>query len=142
MNRAAASTLRSTRRTASGALSSPAMPGATVTLAFPARAEYLRLLRLATADAGSRAGLDVEEIDDLKIAASEACCMVLGGEEPIVLTFSIEDDCVAIEGSTAVPTLPENELSRLLISAVVDEHDLDHGDGGQARFRLVKRHRP
>ena len=38
-----------------------------VTVTFPAVPEYLRLARIATADAASRAGLDYEQIDDVRI---------------------------------------------------------------------------
>ena len=47
-----------------------------VTVTFPAAPEYLRLARIATADAASRAGLDYEEIDDVRIAVSELCSLV------------------------------------------------------------------
>ena len=97
------------------------MVGPQITLTFPARAEFLRLVRLTSADAGSRAGLDYEEIDDLKIAASEACSLVLGSEGPLTL---VRDD----------------ELARALIVAVVDDYEITDGSG-RTQFRMVKRRR-
>ena len=47
-----------------------------MTVTFPAVPQYLRLARIATADAASRAGLDYEEIDDVRIAVSELCSVV------------------------------------------------------------------
>jgi serine/threonine-protein kinase RsbW len=115
------------------------MARAQITLTVPARPEFLRLVRLASADAGSRVGLDYEEVDDLKIAASEACSLVLGTEDPLTLVFTLEDGSVTIEGSTvAVPR--DDELARALIVAVVDDYEIS-GTEGTTRFRVVKRHR-
>ena len=112
-----------------------------ITLTFPAQPEYLRLVRLASADAGSRAGFDYEEIDDLKIAASELCSLVLGSDVPVTLAFSLEPDSVTIEGSAGRLAAEDTELSLTIIGAVVDEHEISDGHG-HTRFRLVKRHRP
>lgn len=115
------------------------MDGPQVTLTFPARAEYLRLVRLASADVGSRVGLDYEEIDDLKIATSELCSLVLNSGAPLTLAFTLDDDRVTIEGSASVEALRESELSRSLVTAVVDEYEITTADG-RTTFRLVKRH--
>jgi serine/threonine-protein kinase RsbW len=116
------------------------VPEPQITLSFPARPEYLRLVRLATADAGSRAGFDYEEIDDLKIAASEACSLVLGSDDPVTLVFTLRDDGVTIEGSAHGATVERNDLSLAIIGAVVDEHAIDDGSDATT-FRLVKRRR-
>jgi len=113
-----------------------------VTLEIPAAPEYLRLARMASADAGSRAGLDYEEIDDLRIAVTELCHLV-GGEGPgtLRLEFVVEDGRVEIDGSVSGATPGEpNEFSAAIISAVVDEHDVREGEGDRG-FHLVKRHR-
>src|SRR6185503_7742133 len=71
-----------------------------VVLSFPCDPTYLRLARLATSDAGSRAGFDFEEIDDIRIAVSELCSAVAtdaGGS--MTLEFRLEDGALVIEGS-------------------------------------------
>ena len=50
-----------------------------ITITFPGTPEFLRLARLTSADAGSRAGFDYEDIDDLRIAVSELCTLISGG---------------------------------------------------------------
>ena len=90
------------------------------------------------ADAGSRVGLDYEEIDDLKIAASEACSLVLESPEPLTLVVTLDDESVVIHGSAA--TKPrDDEFAQALIVAVVDDYEVS-ADGGHSQFRLVKRH--
>ena len=117
----------------------PSMP-ARIELSFPAQAEFLRLVRLASADVGSRAGLDYEEIDDLKIAVSESCSLVLGGDEPLRLEFELADSCVTVEGGGVANGEVDRTLSLAIIGAVVDEHEVTHRDG-RTHFRLVKHHR-
>jgi serine/threonine-protein kinase RsbW len=116
--------------------------GPRITLNFPAKPDFLRLARLTSADVGSRAGFDVEEIDDLRIAVSELCHLVsrADGTGAVLLTFTLDDDTVEVAGEG--PGAPEGdvELSERIIEAVVDEHELRSGPGG-GEFHLVKRRR-
>jgi serine/threonine-protein kinase RsbW len=110
-----------------------------ISLSFPATPDFLRLARLASADAGSRAGFDVEEIDDLRIAVSELCHLVsrADGTGAVELTFTLRDGAVEVDGRG--PGAPEGdaELSERIVAAVVDDHELKNGGGGGA-FHLVK----
>ncbi len=112
-----------------------------VTLVVPAAADYLRLARLASADAGSRAGFDYEEIDDLRIAVTELCHLLIGegttGE--LTLEFTAADGTVAVAGHAGQPGAPnDNDFSETILSQVVDTHTVrDDADG--RRFELVKR---
>lgn len=47
--------------------------GDSVSLSIPAKAEYVSVARMCTAAAVSRWGLDVEGIEDIKVAVAEAC---------------------------------------------------------------------
>src|SRR5436853_3610793 len=85
-----------------------------VTLVVPATAEYLRLMRLASADLATRGGFDYEEIEDLKIAVSELCHLLIGagGEGDVTLELRSLADGVLIEGHAASPgRLVDNEFS-------------------------------
>ena len=101
-----------------------------MTVTFPAVPEYLRLARIATADAASRAGLDYEEIDDVRIAVSELCSLV-----------SLDPEATRHPGVPGRPPVADrrgrvahrarrrsagNELSEAIIAAVADEHSLEH----------------
>ena len=80
------------RAYAGGAYAQRHMPNPPVTVTFPATPEYLRLARLATADAASRAGLDYEEVDDVRIAVSELCSLVsLDAAASVTLSFVTAD---------------------------------------------------
>src|SRR5262249_57635143 len=99
--------------------------GMTISVTFPAEAEYLRLARIAAADAASRAGFDIEEIDDLRIAVSESCAQFTGADGVISLQFTHSAGRLVVDGTaTFADWHGPDELSQALIEAVVDEHDI------------------
>ena len=110
-----------------------------ITITFPGSPDFLRLARLTSTDAGSRAGFDFEDMDDLRIAVSELCALI--GSAPgaeITLSFAVGDDGVAVEGRATPGAVADNPLSRTIVEAVVDELELSAADGS-ASFRCVKR---
>jgi len=119
------------------------MEAARVVLTVPADASFVRLIRLAAADAGSRAGLTLEEIDDLRIAVGELCVQIMGpGEAPSSLTFAISPGRVEIDG--VGPPAPESdftEIAESIVSAVADAHDVST-DGHIRQFHLTKHSTP
>jgi serine/threonine-protein kinase RsbW len=111
-----------------------------VTLTFPATPDYLRLARIATADAASRAGLDYEEIDDVRIAVSELCSLVSGvALGDVQLSFVVEPGRLVVEGESATgdAVIVGNDLSQTIVNAVAEEHSLESSNG-TTRFRVVK----
>jgi serine/threonine-protein kinase RsbW len=110
-----------------------------ISITFPATPAFLRLARLTSADAGSRAGFDYEDIDDLRIAVSELCGLISGAPSgDITLRFQIEDGVVEVEGHASQGTLVENEFSRMIVDAVVEGLELQ-SDGEATMFRCMKR---
>ncbi len=116
-----------------------------IVLTIPGTPDFLRLARMAAADAASRVGLTYEEIDDLRIAVDELCFAVMGEEganAPLTLVYQIHPGAVAVRGSCPAPsngaTPAQSELSRTIVAAVVDEHELGQQDGARC-FRLLKR---
>jgi serine/threonine-protein kinase RsbW len=111
-----------------------------VTITFPGTPEFLRLARLTSADAGSRAGFDYEDIDDLRIAVSELCALIAGTPGGhLTLAFSVEAGGVTVDGRAEPGLLVDNELSRAIVEAVVDEFELSAPDDGATAFHCVKR---
>jgi serine/threonine-protein kinase RsbW len=109
-----------------------------ITITFPAAPEFLRLARLTSADAGSRAGFDYEDIDDLRIAVSECCALIAAGQNGTInLEFSVEAGRVTVGGSATPGTLADNALSRTIVEAVVDGLELGTGEGS-ASFAFAK----
>jgi len=116
-----------------------------VTLAVPARPEYVRLARLTAAGVASRVGFSYDDVEDLRIAVDELCYLLVGAEgRPggIMLRFTVDDAELVIVGEgTARPEPVEfAELSEQLLSALVDEYRIDQDDDAVA-IRLVRRRR-
>jgi anti-sigma regulatory factor (Ser/Thr protein kinase) len=123
--------------------------GRTVSLAIPAKPDYVVLARLALSAVCRLSPLAPEEVADLKLAITEASNYLMGGErrqssreEPegdgrLTFQFELADDslelCVSGEEMPTV-SAEERELSIALIKATVDSYE--YGDG---TMRLTKR---
>jgi serine/threonine-protein kinase RsbW len=120
-----------------------------VELSIPIQSDLILLARLTAATVASRAGFDVEEVDDLRLAVDELCVLVAddGGAGRLRLTFTAAGDtievvCALDGGESQDGGRPdehgERELSVRILDALVDEHG-EEFDGGQRRGWLRKR---
>jgi serine/threonine-protein kinase RsbW len=77
----------------------------TIDLRIPPRPEYISVARLAAAAVAARQAFTYDEIEDLKVAVSEACGVLIrsrrGGGDPIALHFVQETDALDITIETA-----------------------------------------
>lgn len=113
-----------------------------VCLLVPPRSCHLRAVRLVAAEAGGRAGLDVSELDDLRIAVDELCyALMAASDRRLLLRVIVEQGRVIVRGSGFLrpgarpPALPT--VSELIVDAVSDHYALDH-DGDKLSFVVVK----
>ena len=112
-----------------------------VSLTIPARPDYLVLARLALSAVCRLTPLSPEEVADLKLAITEAAndyvdeSRPLDDESRLSFGFHLLDDRLAmdLEGPDSDQSAMEQELSRAIIEATVDEVDF-----GTGRTRLVK----
>jgi hypothetical protein len=117
-------------------------PGRTVSLAVPAKPDYVVLARLALSAVCRLSPLAPEEVADLKLAITEAATFIMGGERRmsareqegpesrLTFTFDLGDDSLGLGVSGAeLPTVSdeERELSLALIRATVDSYDYSDG---------------
>jgi hypothetical protein len=116
-----------------------------VDLVIPASSDFLRTLRLVAADAAARAGLDLAEIEDFRIAVDELSYAVMTAtDHHLQLTFRTDEDTVVARGSArrrcggGAPTL--TELSRTIVSGVCDWFELA-GQRSEIVFVVVKQAR-
>ena len=115
-----------------------------VELTLPADSRLVRLVRLMASGLASTAGFDVDDLDDLRIGVDEVVAALLEGGDgsPLVLRFRLQAAEVSLEGETpggGTPLEEERlELSRQILEAVVDEHDVSV-NGGRVTVRVSKR---
>jgi serine/threonine-protein kinase RsbW len=112
-----------------------------VSLTIPARPDYLVLARLALSAVCRLTALSPEEIADLKLAITEAAndyvdeSRPLEDESRVSFSFRLLDDRLSMElsGPGSTVSAVEQELSRAIIEATVDECSFGNG-----RTLLVK----
>jgi len=127
-----------------------------VELTIPARGDLLVLARLTAATLGTRAGFDIEDIEDLRLAVEELSLSVSTGAGVLHLRFDVEAGCVAVEctqlpsaeraDGESTPAAGEgepivahpDELSIQIIEALVDDHGREMTGSGP-RAWMVKR---
>jgi serine/threonine-protein kinase RsbW len=123
-----------------------------VRVVVPAAPPFVRLVRLAAADVGARAGFSLDDIDDLRVAVDELC-FTLTGQHGVAsgrldVTFELGTDEVVVRGigrfeqnngqDRRVP--PPEEISEQILRAVLDELELER-EAPEPSFRAVKRRR-
>lgn len=125
----------------------------TVEVTIPAKPEFISVARLTAATVAARQSFTYDEIEDLKIAVSEACsALILAGTAgaPLALRFILEPDVLDIRIETLGPGLKlgsispgekpdEGQLGVFLMQCLVDTVDIRRGEQGKTELRLVKR---
>ncbi len=107
--------------------------GDAVDLSLPVQSDLIILARLTAATVASRAGFDVEEVDDLRLAVDELCVLVIDGagtgrlnlrfitsDGGIEVICSLDESGAAQEGNE--DDHGERDLSARILEALADEH--------------------
>ena len=144
-----------------GSMSAPGFVGAKdlqrVELSLPADARMLFLARLTAAAVATRAELDYEQVEDLRLAIDELGIALLGsgtGGGQIALLFQWDAEGVLDVVGTRIPegdpssnghgpgetTVPLSfELSERILDALVDDHGADTIGGVHRAWLRVRR---
>jgi serine/threonine-protein kinase RsbW len=124
--------------------------GDRIELKVPARGDLIVLARLVTSAISARAGFDIEELEDLRLAVGELCLLTMQGHDArygdLCLELNVLDDAIAIDctlkGAAPGDGGPDEDesarLSEQILDALVDEHGRESQDGS-ARAWLRKR---
>lgn len=112
-----------------------------IRLSLPALHPYGRVARLAITGLASRNGYSYDDVEDLRIAVGELFGILVPEERSdarLRLTCVLLPDALDItaERVPAAPVGRITDLSRQILAAVVDRHEIDASDG---RIRIVKR---
>lgn len=127
-----------------------------VDLDVPVSADLLVLARLTAAAVASRAGFNVEEIDDLRLAVDELCLPLVRaapagrlhlcyrlGEDAIEITCSVTGDGAGrLTGGPSITfgqPHPDDTLSARILDALVDEHG--HATVGEGSRHWLRKRR-
>jgi serine/threonine-protein kinase RsbW len=130
--------------------------GDRVQLVFPARGDLVVLARLVTSAISARAGFDIEDLEDLRLAVGELCLLALQGSDAkhgdLSLNFVVSPDAIDISCSLvgAAPAastesadgVEADQLSEQILAALVDEHGRTQEDGSATAWLRKRRKGP
>jgi serine/threonine-protein kinase RsbW len=116
-----------------------------VNLVIPAKNDFVSVARLAISGIANRMGFSYDEIEDLKLAVSEACTNAVdakctNGEGDIKVSCNIFSNRLEIEvmdegksglfeNNPPVQTLREQDLGIYLIESLMDQVDIQEEGG-------------
>lgn len=93
---------------------------------FPAKAEYATSLRLLFAGLGSRAGFDLEQVEDLKVVAVEFLNMAVR-EEKDCLAMEVTLKGEEVEISSQLHFDQEDDLTLKIMESLCDQVQCEEG---------------
>lgn len=119
--------------------------GYRVVLTVPALGEFARTVRIAAAELATRAGMDLDDIEDVRLAVEEAFVFaserIVGGD--LTFTFDISPGVIELEVTRLAAGSQERadageRYARFILESICDEFDLVE-EGETAKIRIVKR---
>jgi serine/threonine-protein kinase RsbW len=122
-------------------------PGDEVRLSVPPATAYVGPVRSLAAGLAARLDLDLDHVEDLRLAVSEACAVLLPLAAPhgrLDVTLRVVDAGLEVQLTTttsAGDVLAEESFAWTVLHALADEVDHDVRDG-VARLRLTFRPAP
>lgn len=110
-------------------------PVDTITLSLPARSEFLSMARSVVAAAAARLPITYDEVDDIRLAATEAVghLVIVSDSADAVVTIEIRTNSEALEVMASLdhlppewpPTSPEELLTWQILTGLVDSARFD-----------------
>lgn len=96
-----------------------------VKLILPSKPDYVGVARLTTSAIANNIGLNIEEIEDMKVVIAEACTNALGKDDKLYINYQIEKDKLTTEVKDVSEDVGENEkekeLGILIIKSLMDQ---------------------
>ena len=101
-----------------------------INITIPRKPDYISLARLTTSGIAYSMGLNVDDIEDIKVSIGEACVnsLMLSGNQEISLVFEIDEERLSIKVTDVKESIPEElderkerELGLLIIKSLMDE---------------------
>ena len=125
----------------------------TIKMEITSKPDYVGIIRLTTSGIANKVGFSMDDIEDIKVAVSEACTNAIkhSSDEIFNITFSILENGIAIEikdngkgydvDSIDKPDLSnpkENGLGLFIIKTLMDEVSIESKDNIGTVVRMTK----
>lgn len=114
-----------------------------ILIRVPSKPDYISMVRLSTSSIAYNIGLDVDEIEDIKVSIGEACINSLSvtNDESIKIEFFLYEDKLEITVTGVKDNIPENieenkerELGVLIIKSLMDEVEFNSNGIKMSKF--------
>ncbi len=117
----------------------------TIQLTLPLNASYVSAARLTASSIANRMKFDIDEIEDVKAAVSEACTFIIKKITGSYFTifFNIQSNILTINlcvCASAMPETDDDEMSLLMIKALMDELNIERINGN-VNINMLKTHK-
>jgi len=101
-----------------------------IRMSFPAKPDYILAVRLAVSAVAERMGFDIDDIEDIKVASSEGCILLLSYRpDSVEIGITVKPDGIGMDLSAVAARgreeEPEEDLSQYLLEALVDTCSFD-----------------
>lgn len=102
----------------------------TINITIPSKPDYISVVRLTSSAIASNIGLNIEDIEDIKVSIAEACINAIDKADEINIQFEIEKDKLIMKVDNVYPAKNDEinldrelELGILIIKSLMDEVD-------------------
>ena len=121
-----------------------------IRLSFPVNPAYVSSARLTVSSIANRIHLDIDEIEDIKTAVSEACTYIIKRtainiNSNFEICFAPKEGEMSVEivaqDSGDLQNIPAEEMSFMMIKALVDEFKITKPSQDKVAITMVKRHK-
>lgn len=114
-----------------------------IKLTVPSKPDYVGVVRLTTSSIGSKINLSIDDIEDIKVAISEACINAMEKSENLDIEYNLCKDeftmfvkNVSEEVDASQEDAKEKELGILIIKSLIDK--VEFTDKG---VKMIKKNR-
>ncbi|MCL1997587.1 MAG: ATP-binding protein [Turicibacter sp.] len=121
-----------------------------IKMSFPVNPAYVSSIRLTVTSIANRTNFDIDEIEDIKTAVSEACIYVIKNSSAkadcnnFEIAFHPTPDEITVEIlvlESAIPKDIDNDISIVMIKALVDEFTITKTETAHMLIKLLKHHK-
>ena len=126
-----------------------------IELCVPAERSMLLVIRMTTSGVMSRAGLTLDEVDDVKMAIDEACNLMMlqkTGCQQLAVSYEYNDGCVCVkvEGKSMIEAAAVEQSTdssmqdviRCILESMMDEVEMTAREDGSTEKVCMKKKLP
>jgi serine/threonine-protein kinase RsbW len=119
-----------------------------IKLSFPVNAAYVSSARQTASSIASRLSFDIDEIEDIKTAVSEACTYIIkalatNARSNFEINFLLQENSIDINISAkgTFEQSQSDDMSIMMIKAMVDSVKISTDEDGGVVITMVKKHK-